>query len=58
MSEEFLDERARTHVVSFCRERCSEYSFKTSEEFRECVNSCVKEILNKRKTLKQVRGVP
>ncbi len=49
MSEEFLDKRARTHVVSFCRERCSEYSFKTREEFRECVDSCVKEILSKRK---------
>jgi len=49
VSEEFLDERARTHVVSFCRERCLEYSFKTREEFRECVDSCVKEILSKRK---------
>ncbi len=49
MGEDVLDERTRTHVVSFCRDRCSEYSFKTSEEFRECVDSCVKEILSKRK---------
>ncbi len=45
MSEEFVDSRARTHAVSFCREKCSEYSFRTNEEFRECVESCVKEIL-------------
>ncbi|MEO3993587.1 MAG: hypothetical protein QN229_04740 [Desulfurococcaceae archaeon TW002] len=45
MNEEFIDSRVRTHAVSFCREKCSEYSFRTSDEFRECVESCVKELL-------------
>ncbi|MGC8975213.1 MAG: hypothetical protein ACP5KB_03340 [Thermoprotei archaeon] len=44
MSEDFGDSRVRTHVVSFCREKCTEYSFRTTEEFKECVESCVKEI--------------
>lgn len=39
------DIRVRTHAVSFCREKCSEYSFRTSDEFRECVELCVKEVL-------------
>ncbi|MEM4427147.1 MAG: hypothetical protein QXV93_02590 [Zestosphaera sp.] len=45
MINEFTDNRVRTHAVSFCREKCSEYSFRTSDEFRECVESCVKEVL-------------
>lgn len=45
MNEEFTDGRARTHAVSFCREKCSEYFFRTSDEYRECVDSCVNEVL-------------
>lgn len=39
------ENRKRTHTVSVCREECMEYPFSSRKEFEDCVESCVRRVL-------------